>query len=510
MDEVQSTMELVDELIEDGELEVMTDRNAERERKKSKEQQHREEALLALAKLGGMLTSEDDVVFEGTKLVIPETMNVKQAIRMLAKKLKADEEEISFSRTFRYRPWDGALAARNAIFKAFGVVQQKATFSFFGKNPPQLLTINVGPDETEQIPWGAVEIPHLPGVTLYFEGYHDPEMGNLFHISVESPRKYRHHVEGIFRLIEDELKMNSMYRGKAFDGQSMPQFLDLSGISREEVIYSDDVMIQLEANVWSLLRHTQQMEDLGVPLKRAVLLEGPYGTGKTLAAYLTAQEAVANGWTFIYCRPGKDDLETAMRTAQLYQPAVVFFEDIDTETDGEADATRMLDVFDGIAAKGTKIIGVLTTNHKERIHKGMVRPGRLDAVIHIGALDQGGVERMTRVKIPNDRLAEDIDFTKVYEAMDGFMPAFCSEAIDRAVRYSLARNAGELKAITTDDLVDAATGLRPQLELMEGANDRVAKPDITEMIAGKVLESFPGALKLNGEDLTFTEVGEKS
>ena len=46
------------------------------------------------------------------------------------------------------------------------------------------------------------------------------------------------------------------------------------------------------ANVWSLIRHSPKMRELGLPLKRAVLFEGDYGTGKTLGAFLTAQKCL--------------------------------------------------------------------------------------------------------------------------------------------------------------------------------------------------------------------------
>src|SRR6185436_54082 len=97
--------------------------------------------------------------------------------------------------------------------------------------------------------------------------------------------------------------------------------------------------------VWTLLEHTQRMRELGMPLKRAVLFEGDYGTGKTLGAFLTAQIAVDNGWSFHYCRPGRDNIEEVMQTARLYQPSVVFFEDVDTLTEsGDRDTvSRLLD-----------------------------------------------------------------------------------------------------------------------------------------------------------------------
>ena len=475
--------------------------------RKSDQQKKQEAILRNLAELGGGLVNEDQIVREGTRIVIPETMDTKQAIRLLEKKLEADEEETMFDRVFKFRPWDGAHATQKALFKAFGVVNQAATFSFFGKNPPSLHTINVDYDETAQVPWGKIEIPHLKGVSLYLGSQRHPEFGTLFQITAEGPRKFRAHIEGIFKLIQNELEENSIYRGKAFDGQEMPEFLALDGVDPNNVIYSEEVMSHLDANLWFLVEHSEQMRTLGLPLKRAVLLEGPYGTGKTLAAYLTAQKAVVNGWTFIYCRPGKDDLEETMQTAALYQPSIVFYEDVDTVTDGEQDATRMLNVFDGINAKGTEILCVLTTNHGDKIHKGMLRPGRLDAVIHIAELDLAGVQRLTQQVIPAENLAPvtDPEWDDIFEAMEGFMPAFVKEAVDRAVRYALADNGGVLDKVTPLNLLRGAQSLRPQLDLMNGASDKVVRPSMESLIAEQVKANLTdGQVYLNqGDGLTL-------
>ena len=67
----------------------------------------------------------------------------------------------------------------------------------------------------------------------------------------------------------------------------------------------------------------------GLKLNRKTLLYGPYGTGKSLAGGLTAKVAYENGWTFVQCKTGSDDLNLVLRMAELYAPAVVFIEDID-------------------------------------------------------------------------------------------------------------------------------------------------------------------------------------
>ncbi len=459
----------------------------------------REKLLDTLAEIGGKLTAEEDVIFSGTKIQLPANMELGDAINFLREKQAEDEHPMAFHRVFNYRPWDGARATMMALKRAFGMLRQKSIPSFFGDILPELVTIPVSPTETEQVPWGAMAIPMLPGATFYLQEAHDAEMGQLFKLACEGPRKYRHHIEGIFRLVDEELKTNSLYRGKAFDGQTKPQFLDLSAVDPDKVIYSEEVMVQLEANVWSLMRYTDTMNDLGVPLKRAVLFEGPYGTGKTLGAYLTAKVAQEHGWTFVYCRPGRDNLGEVMSTARLYQPAVVFFEDLDNLADSTTSAdidhvSALLDIFDGIQAKGTRLIAVLTTNHADRIQKGMVRPGRLDAVIHIGELDAHGFHRMIEAMVPAALLEDDMGWDQIAEAMQGFLPAFAREAIDRAVRYNVARNQGTATRLGTDDFVRAAHGLRPQLELMEGAGEAQRAAGLHDALGSLVREQVDQAV----------------
>jgi transitional endoplasmic reticulum ATPase len=262
-----------------------------------------------------------------------------------------------------------------------------------------------------------------------------------------------------------------------------------------------------------MIRHTDLFEKRGLPLKRAVLLEGPYGTGKTLAAYLTAQEANDNGWAFIQCRPGVDDLQTVLQTAKLYQPCVVFYEDIDTlaNTGDPMAVSKLLDMFDGITAKGTKLLVVLTTNNPDKIHEGMLRPGRLDSRIQIAALDEGAIERLIRAKVPTELLDPEIDFGPIEKAMEGYLPAFITEAIDRAQRFAIARTGGFDSILTTTDFVFAAEDVRPQFEAMMNAKRVEPQPQINvalQEIVGRVVTDTLNKTYLDergGENLKVRE-----
>lgn len=445
----------------------------------------RTEALTALAQIAGKTFDTDLIAREGSRIVIPENMSPVAAHKQLGAYIEEQEAEKVFAHKTKYRYLDGLVATKNVLKKITGMTRTSITYrSLFGSFTPPALNVQIAYDQWEEAPTGTFPVELWEGA-VEVSAYRDPEAGILFSVSVTAPVKYSNAIKGFFKLIDAQLEENSIYRGKAITAQETPEFLDLRAVNPEKVVYSDDVMTQLNANVWSLLEHTQAMRDNGLPLKRAALLEGPYGTGKTLAAFLTAQKAVENGWTFIFVRPGKDDLRQALATAQLYQPSVVFFEDIDSLADSDLDVSSLLDMFDGIQAKGTEIIAVLTTNHADRIHKGLVRPGRLDAVIHIGELDNPGIERLIRATVDARWLPDNLDVEMIGEAMQGFMPAFVKEAVDRAIRYSIARH-GEPTEMTSEDFRDAALGLRPQLDLMNAAGEGEGRPALdtvfTEMV----------------------------
>lgn len=463
--------------------------------KQSEQDRIRKEALEVLDKLGSLSVKDDSIRFEGDKIVLPGRFsgNLLEAAAFLEQIHEAEEEEYQFGRTFKYRPWDGAAAFQRALYRVFGTVGLgKATFSMFGKQPPQLISISTGVGETLQVPWGEVSMPPLDA-EFYLGGTRDAEYGVLFELSVTAPKKQRKRLEAFFDVVEDELRERSIYKGRAFNGAEQPEFLDLTGIDESKVVYSDDVLAQLDANLWSLIQHTDTMRGLGIPLKRAVLLEGPFGTGKSLAGALTAKRAQENGWTFILARPGKDDVFEVLNTAKLYAPAVVQFEDIDTVASKGSDAaiSRLLDALDGISNKSTGVLALFTTNYVEKLQKGVMRPGRIDSIIHIAELDRGGIERAIKANVDSKVLSADVDYDVVYAEMEGFLPAFVVEAVNRAVRYAVSRNKGNTKfTIETDDIVKASQGLRHQLNLMNDAQEGHAKPSVDSVLRDAVTEEL--------------------
>ena len=445
------------------------------------------------ADFGAKVITGDEVEFhDGVKIGLPRGMTYTKAKKVLTRLEEEAETATHFSRDFRYRPDDGAYAALQCIKNRWGMALGKVQYSFFGVTPAEKRTINIGVNQTMQVPWGLLEVPIFEGLELYLAETRDRDYGVIFRIHGMGPRKYQDEIEGFFDDVETYLREHSIYRGQAIVGSDNPEFLDLSTFDPGKIVFSDDVTATLSGTLMAPIKYTDAFRRENLSLKRAMLLEGPYGTGKTSIGQWVAQVAVANGWTFISAKPGRDKVEDVLRTARLYQPAVVFVEDIDNQSNSAEDdqVTRLLEAFDGITSKGGELQIVMTTNHIERIHKGMLRPGRLDAVVHIGALDRNGIERLVRVLVPVSKLADDVDFDACYAVMQGYLPAFVKEVTTRAVTFAIDRLNGDRNyTIGTEDIVNAAVSLKPQLDALNGAGEGTAKPSVDSALRGIVKES---------------------
>jgi len=444
-----------------------------------------------------MILSDESVkVITGKAIGIPEGMTYTKAVNILKRKQKQEQEEVNFDRTFLYRPNDGAYALAMVMKEMFGMTLGKAIQTFFGERPPEMKRIEIAYGKSVQVPWGRIEIPALDNADVYTQVSQHRDYGHVFQLIVNAKRKHRAVIEEMFDRVQKHLEDHSIYRGQAIVGTNEPEFYKLEGFDPESVIYSQDIKRMLEGVLWSPLRFSDSFRRDNIALKRAILLHGHYGCGKTLTGQRTAAIAVQHGWTYIFAKPGRDDLVDALRTARLYEPAVVFYEDVDnptSESDGDS-VSRLLDAFDGATAKGGELIVVMTTNHIERIHKGMLRPGRLDALVEITPLDRAGTEALVTSLVRPECLDKNMDWDAVHEVTEGFYPAFIAEVVNRATSVAFSECGGaEDYVISTSALTVAAETLRPQLQIMDEAQEGEKRPELVEALEAEVQRALHGA-----------------
>jgi transitional endoplasmic reticulum ATPase len=192
------------------------------------------------------------------------------------------------------------------------------------------------------------------------------------------------------------------------------------------------------------------------------LLEGPYGTGKSLTAAMVARVCEENNVTFILLDKVQG-LKTALELAVRFGRSVVFAEDIDRVTsERDERANDIINVIDGVISKNSEIMTILTTNHVDKIEPVILRPGRLDAIISLTPPDAETVKKLIRY-YAGSLISKNQNLSKSGEELAGQIPATIREAVERAKLGMIGRNA---ETLSDDDVYKAARTMKNHLNLL--------------------------------------------
>lgn len=447
-----------------------------------KEYEEQQQSMAGSTLAANKRVTQVPIVYEGTAITLPEGMTKQDAIRNLERQINYENETTAFIETVECFPWDGAVALNRVLMRRYGWAQAEPTPGFFGKEPPKMIGIDIGPTQTIQIPWGRFSLPNITGWIATGSAQRDGRI--IFAINAEVLRKNEGEIKAIADEVRTEVRLRSIYRGKSIkmkftdnDGNAValpwPKFLDVSQVNADDLIYSDQVNNSVHTNLITPLEHYDQLANYGIPFKRGVLLAGVYGVGKTLAAFYAANRANAHGITFVYVEKAVD-FSSAVTFARQYLPAVVFCEDIDRVTAGTRDEQMdsILNTMDGIDAKSSELMVVLTTNEVTAIHQGMLRPGRLDAIIEVLPPDAKAVIRLIKL-YGRGLLDPTSDLNIVGELLKGEIPAVVREVVERAKLAAIRLQSiqGGSLVITTEALVDSAYTMKGQIELLNRSKE---------------------------------------
>ena len=440
-----------------------------------------------------------DIQHEGTKITLPADpgpMPIREAIKALERKAKDEETQLDVHEVLDAFPEDALVALNIAMRQKYGWASPTPQMSWFGPVAPDLITVKTGPEDGEsvQVPFGSFTLPGVENAITTHK--HRTAKGMCLVITGTVRKREAAVVKELAVLTRTILAQQSIYKGKAIrlhvdgdgdlDYETAPDFLRTAYIRESELVLNSDELDQVRAALWAPIQNTAACIKHGIPLNRGVLLEGTYGTGKTMTANVTSKVCVDNGWTYILL----DDvraLKDALLFAQRYAPAVVFAEDVDrVAAQRDQRGNDLLNTIDGVLTKNAQVITVLTTNHVEKLDRAMLRPGRLDAVITVRPPEADAVQRLVRL-YGRGLVDAAEDLSEVGAVLAGNIPATIREVVERS---KLAMVANGRDVVVASDLLVSARGMERHLNLLKETPPAPSAEQVLGAAFGKIVEEY--------------------
>jgi len=230
------------------------------------------------------------------------------------------------------------------------------------------------------------------------------------------------------------------------------------------------------------LKKPELFKKIGIKPPKGILLHGPPGTGKTLLAKAVAQSTNS---TFIqvagselvqkFIGEGAKLIKEIFELARRKAPSIIFIDELDAlaatrmevGTSGEREVNRtfmqLLAEIDGFKPlDNVKIIGA--TNRKDILDSAIIRPGRLDRLIHVCLPNEDGRLEILKIHVHGVRLAKNVNLKKIVKKMENFSGAEIRAVVTEGGYFAIRANR---TSITQDDFSQAIEKVRRDEELEE-------------------------------------------
>lgn len=238
------------------------------------------------------------------------------------------------------------------------------------------------------------------------------------------------------------------------DADKRVTFSDVAGLEEEK----EDLV-----EVVDFLKNPQKYTKVGARIPKGVLLVGPPGTGKTLIAKAVAGEAGVpffsiSGSDFVemFVGVGASRVRDLFEDAKKNHPCIVFIDEIDAvarrrgtgmgggHDEREQTLNQLLVEMDGFGVN-EGIIVMAATNRVDILDPAILRPGRFDRKVAVGAPDVRGREEILKVHAKGKPLAEDVDLRQIAQTTAGFTGADLENLLNESAILAAKEGRGYLK-----------------------------------------------------------------
>ncbi len=218
-------------------------------------------------------------------------------------------------------------------------------------------------------------------------------------------------------------------------------FRDVAGLQEEKEDLKEIV---------DFLKSPDKYNKVGARIPKGVLLVGPPGTGKTLMAKAVAGEAGVpffsiSGSDFVemFVGVGASRVRDLFEEGKRHSPCIIFIDEIDAvarrrgtgmgggHDEREQTLNQLLVEMDGFGVN-EGIIVMAATNRVDILDPAILRSGRFDRTIAVGAPDVRGREEILKVHAKGKPLGDDVDLPQIAQTTAGFTGAELENLLNEA------------------------------------------------------------------------------
>lgn len=246
---------------------------------------------------------------------------------------------------------------------------------------------------------------------------------------------------------------------------------DTQTVTFNDIAGADEEKAELEEIV-DFLKLPAKYIKMGARIPKGVLLVGPPGTGKTLLAKAIAGEAGVpffsiSGSDFVemFVGVGASRVRSLFEEAKKNSPCIVFIDEIDAvgrqrgaglgggHDEREQTLNQLLVEMDGFGAN-EGIIMIAATNRPDILDPALLRPGRFDRQVIVGAPDVKGREEILKVHTRKKPLREDVKLDILAKRTPGFSGADLENLTNEAALLAVRR---DKQQISMQEMEEAIT-----------------------------------------------------
>lgn len=231
-------------------------------------------------------------------------------------------------------------------------------------------------------------------------------------------------------------------------GISEKDIIQTSDVSFDDIIGHEEIIDDVKF-ISELIKNPDKGDKVGAKLPKGVLFTGPPGTGKTMLAKAIAHEAGvpflyqnASGFIEMYVGLGARRVRDLFKIAKKQKPCIIFLDEIDAigekrgsnkgTSENEQTINAFLQELDGFNGR-EGIFVIAATNRPEVLDEALVRSGRFDRQIYVGAPKDWTVRKeLFDNYLSKFAVSDDVDVENLSKQVSGFTGAdiamICNEA----------------------------------------------------------------------------------